>query len=148
LPHVRHLRRDDVALTLTQVSPVQVRDRRFVDLVREVLAETKIDPSRVVLEITEGVLIGNYRRIEIAIVPLAAAGPSRAYTLVSDKRSAELRPSDHYMALLIEGAEIHGLPAAWIATLRAVPTCVASPEVLAGRRFLDDSLASLRRPRD
>jgi EAL domain-containing protein (putative c-di-GMP-specific phosphodiesterase class I) len=39
------------------LSPVQVRDRRFVDLVREVLAETKTDPSRVVLEITEGVLI-------------------------------------------------------------------------------------------
>ena len=39
------------------LSPVQVRDRRFVEVVREVLAETKIDPSRVVLEITEGVLI-------------------------------------------------------------------------------------------
>lgn len=39
------------------LSPVQVRDRRFVDLMREVLAETKIDPARVVLEITEGVLI-------------------------------------------------------------------------------------------
>jgi diguanylate cyclase (GGDEF)-like protein len=39
------------------LSPVQVRDRRFVDLVREVLAETKTDPARVVLEITEGVLI-------------------------------------------------------------------------------------------
>ena len=39
------------------LSPVQVRDRRFIDLVREVLAETKTDPARVVLEITEGVLI-------------------------------------------------------------------------------------------
>jgi diguanylate cyclase (GGDEF)-like protein len=39
------------------LSPVQVRDRRFVDLVGQVLAETKIDPARVVLEITEGVLI-------------------------------------------------------------------------------------------
>jgi diguanylate cyclase (GGDEF)-like protein len=39
------------------LSPVQVRDRRFVDLLRAVLAETKIEPSRVVLEITEGVLI-------------------------------------------------------------------------------------------
>ena len=39
------------------LSPVQVRDRRFVDLVRDVLAETKTDPARVVLEITEGVLI-------------------------------------------------------------------------------------------
>ena len=39
------------------LSPVQVRDRRFIDVVREVLAETKTDPARVVLEITEGVLI-------------------------------------------------------------------------------------------
>jgi diguanylate cyclase (GGDEF)-like protein len=39
------------------LSPVQVRDRRFVDLVKEVLAETNTDPARVVLEITEGVLI-------------------------------------------------------------------------------------------
>jgi diguanylate cyclase (GGDEF)-like protein len=39
------------------LSPVQVRDRRFVDVVKEVLAETGIDPSRVVLEITESVLI-------------------------------------------------------------------------------------------
>ena len=39
------------------LSPVQVRDRRFIDLVREVLTETKTDPARVVLEITEGVLI-------------------------------------------------------------------------------------------
>ena len=39
------------------LSPVQVRDRRFIELVREVLTETKTDPSRVVLEITEGVLI-------------------------------------------------------------------------------------------
>jgi EAL domain-containing protein (putative c-di-GMP-specific phosphodiesterase class I) len=39
------------------LSPVQVRDRRFVALVAEVLAETQTDPARVVLEITEGVLI-------------------------------------------------------------------------------------------
>jgi diguanylate cyclase (GGDEF)-like protein len=39
------------------LSPVQVRDRRFVEVVKEALAETSTDPSRVVLEITEGVLI-------------------------------------------------------------------------------------------
>jgi EAL domain-containing protein (putative c-di-GMP-specific phosphodiesterase class I) len=39
------------------LSPVQVRDRRFVDLMQGVLAESRINPSRVVLEITEGVLI-------------------------------------------------------------------------------------------
>jgi diguanylate cyclase (GGDEF)-like protein len=39
------------------LSPVQVRDRRFVDLVRKVLADTQTDPSRVVLEVTEGIMI-------------------------------------------------------------------------------------------
>jgi diguanylate cyclase (GGDEF)-like protein len=39
------------------LSPVQVRDRRFVELVGEVLKETKIEPARLVLEITESVLI-------------------------------------------------------------------------------------------
>jgi predicted signal transduction protein with EAL and GGDEF domain len=39
------------------LSPVQVRDRAFVQLVREVLEETRTNPARVVLEITEGMLI-------------------------------------------------------------------------------------------
>jgi diguanylate cyclase (GGDEF)-like protein len=39
------------------LSPVQVRNRKFVDVVREILAETKADPARLVLEITETVLI-------------------------------------------------------------------------------------------
>jgi EAL domain-containing protein (putative c-di-GMP-specific phosphodiesterase class I) len=39
------------------LSPLQVRDRRFLDLVSTVLAETKTDPSRLVLEVTEGILI-------------------------------------------------------------------------------------------
>jgi diguanylate cyclase (GGDEF)-like protein len=39
------------------LSPVQVRDRRFVELIASVLAESNIAPSRVVLEITENVLI-------------------------------------------------------------------------------------------
>jgi diguanylate cyclase (GGDEF)-like protein len=39
------------------VSPLQIRDPRFVALVRAVIAEAGIAPSRVVLEMTEGVLI-------------------------------------------------------------------------------------------
>src|SRR5262249_37020147 len=39
------------------LSPLQVRDRTFVDLVTSVLKETRIAPTRVVLEITESVLI-------------------------------------------------------------------------------------------
>jgi EAL domain-containing protein (putative c-di-GMP-specific phosphodiesterase class I) len=36
-----------------------VRDRKFADLVAAVLAENRIAPSRLVLEVTEGVLIDN-----------------------------------------------------------------------------------------
>jgi diguanylate cyclase (GGDEF)-like protein len=41
------------------LSPVQVRDRGVVDLVRSALAESGVPPSRLMLEITEGVLIDN-----------------------------------------------------------------------------------------
>jgi diguanylate cyclase (GGDEF)-like protein len=41
------------------LSPVQVRDRAVVDLVRSALAESGVPPARLMLEITEGVLIDN-----------------------------------------------------------------------------------------
>jgi diguanylate cyclase (GGDEF)-like protein len=41
------------------LSPLQVRDRRIVDLVRSALDESGIPPTRLMLEITEGVLIDN-----------------------------------------------------------------------------------------
>ena len=41
------------------LSPLQVRDRRIVDLVRDALAESGVPPTRLMLEITEGVLIDN-----------------------------------------------------------------------------------------
>ena len=41
------------------LSPVQVRDGTIVELVRSALAESGVSPSRLVLEITEGVLIDN-----------------------------------------------------------------------------------------
>jgi hypothetical protein len=97
------------------------------------------------VDLTEGVLIENYRRIEIAVAPRAEEGPGRAFTLVSEKRSPELLPSDRYMALLIEGAELHGLPADWIVMLRTIPTCTQSPAALAGRRLVDAGLAAMRR---
>ncbi len=39
------------------LSPLQVRDRDFVDLVASVIADSGFEPSRLVLEVTEGVLI-------------------------------------------------------------------------------------------
>ena len=41
------------------LSPLQVRDRTIVDIVRSALLESAVAPSRLVLEITEGVLIDN-----------------------------------------------------------------------------------------
>lgn len=41
------------------LSPLQVRDRGIVDLVRSALAESGVSPERLMLEITEGVLIDN-----------------------------------------------------------------------------------------
>lgn len=105
------------------------------------------------VDLTEGVLIGNYTRIEIAIEPLAGTPcdgttggnhPSRAFTLVADKRAPDLLPSDRYMALLIEGAEHHGLPAAWLAMLRAIPTKAPSLEATAARAIIDAGLSAAR----
>ena len=56
------------------LSPVQVRDRTIVDLVRSVLAESGIAPSRLMLEITEGVLIDNSDEMVKRIEDLRALG--------------------------------------------------------------------------
>jgi diguanylate cyclase (GGDEF)-like protein len=56
------------------LSPLQVRDRRIVDLVRECLAETGIAPNKLILEITEGVLIDNPEEMRKRIEELRALG--------------------------------------------------------------------------
>jgi diguanylate cyclase (GGDEF)-like protein len=56
------------------LSPVQVRDRRFVDLVSAVLTETKTDPARVVLEVTEGILIDDPLIAKARLEDLRALG--------------------------------------------------------------------------
>jgi len=124
----------------------------FANLVRDPDAETygvlydigTDDLAHV--ELTEGVALANYRRIEIEAVPLAAAMPPvRAVTLVSEKHAADLQPSAQYMALLIEGATEHGLPAEWIARLAAIPTVPDTAEAIRVRALMDDVLAHLRR---
>jgi EAL domain-containing protein (putative c-di-GMP-specific phosphodiesterase class I) len=56
------------------LSPMQVRDRKFVDLVAAVLAESRIAPSRLVLEVTEGVLIDNPEAAKSRLDDLRALG--------------------------------------------------------------------------
>jgi EAL domain-containing protein (putative c-di-GMP-specific phosphodiesterase class I) len=56
------------------LSPVQMRDRKFVDLMSAVLAETKIAPSRIVLEVTESVLIDDPETAKSRLQDLRALG--------------------------------------------------------------------------
>jgi diguanylate cyclase (GGDEF)-like protein len=60
------------------LSPVQIRDRWLVDLVAAVMQETEIEPSRVVLEVTEGVLIDNPQETQVRLEALRALGVSIA----------------------------------------------------------------------
>jgi hypothetical protein len=98
------------------------------------------------VELTEGVLIGSYARITLPVVPLAGGAPIVAESLASDRHSADLRPSRTYLALLIEGAEEHGLPSWWIDGLRAVPAEEDGPEERALRLYVDEALHAMRRP--
>jgi diguanylate cyclase (GGDEF)-like protein len=56
------------------LSPLQVHDRAIVDLVRSALAESRVAPSRLMLEITEGVLIDNPEEMVKRIEDLHALG--------------------------------------------------------------------------
>ena len=56
------------------LSPLQIRDRWLVDLVADIMAETGIAASRVVLEVTEGVLIDNPQEAQARLEALRALG--------------------------------------------------------------------------
>jgi diguanylate cyclase (GGDEF)-like protein len=56
------------------LSPLQVRNRAIVDVVRSALAESGMPPSRLMLEITEGVLIDNPDEMVKRIDDLHALG--------------------------------------------------------------------------
>jgi diguanylate cyclase (GGDEF)-like protein len=56
------------------LSPVQVRDAGLVDLVSAILQETGIAPSRVVLEVTEGVLIDDPDEARVRLEALRSLG--------------------------------------------------------------------------
>ena len=56
------------------LSPVQVRDRKLIDTVSDALAESKIEPARLILEITEGVLIDNPEEAKSQLQDLRALG--------------------------------------------------------------------------
>jgi cation transport regulator ChaC len=98
------------------------------------------------IDLTEGVLVGNYQRVEVAVTPLTAPSSATltAFTLTSDHRDPALQPSHRYMELLIAGAREHGLPAEYIAFLRSIPALPETAEAIEFRAHLDDALRRLR----
>ena len=60
------------------LSPVQIRSRGLVELLGTVLAESGMPASRVVLEVTEGVLIDNPEEAQTTLEALRALGVSTA----------------------------------------------------------------------
>jgi diguanylate cyclase (GGDEF)-like protein len=56
------------------VSPLQFRRSDFVETVEHILAETKFDPARLELELTESVLLGNVDTAEAAMLRIKKLG--------------------------------------------------------------------------
>ena len=86
---------------------------------------------------TEGVAIGNYACVDLECVALGDGVQFLATTLSSEQRDASLLPSRRYMETLIAGAEEHGLPAAYVAHLRAQPAVEESADARRFRPLLD-----------
>jgi gamma-glutamylcyclotransferase len=97
------------------------------------------------IDLTEGVLIGNYQRWVVA-AELLDATPARvdAFTLMSERRDPALIPSTRYMALLIDGALEHGLPAEYVDFLRSLPARPPSLSADALQPWIDEAMAALR----
>lgn len=93
------------------------------------------------IDLTEGVLIGHYRRVSVRISTLSApVDVLDACTLTSQQRDPSLRPSRRYLGLLVEGAEAHGLPAEYVAWLRSIPAVEETPDAAAFRALIDGAI--------
>jgi len=102
------------------------------------------------LDLTEGVLIGNYARVEIAVRPLAETTGTivediRAFTFVSEHRREGILPSLRYMQLLVEGALEHGLPPSYVKWLQGLPARAETAEAQLWRPVLDHAMRRDRR---
>jgi len=98
------------------------------------------------IEVTEGVKIGNYDRVEIEAT--AFDRPTEkiaAFALATTKSDPTLRPTSRYMALVIEGALEHGLPTEYVEWLRTVPAGEPTAESLAFRAKIDEAFRLLRK---
>jgi gamma-glutamylcyclotransferase len=100
------------------------------------------------IELTEGVLIDNYRRVVVAAVSLDGTLAVDAFSLATDQHAPDLLPSTRYMACIVAGAEEHGLPADYVAMLRRIPARVETPAAAAMRPVLDAVMGERRRSGD
>ncbi|MFI5397477.1 MAG: gamma-glutamylcyclotransferase family protein [Candidatus Binatia bacterium] len=100
------------------------------------------EPDLEHIELTEGVALGNYRRVAISAAPLSPfpAVQLDAFTLTSEQRDPGLQPSTRYMQLLVNGAQEHGLPAEHVDYLRAVPANPPTAEALHFGQLIDQAL--------
>lgn len=91
------------------------------------------------IELTEGVRIGNYRRVLVPAQPLTNSDGEvvLAHSLSSDRRDPSTLPSRRYMQLLIDGAIEHHLPPEHLDYLRRIPTREESGLALALREQID-----------
>jgi gamma-glutamylcyclotransferase len=81
------------------------------------------DESAEQLDRTEGVHVGVYRRLAVAV--LTPGGEEiAAFTYRSEISRPERKPSRRYLGLLLAGARELGLPAAYVERLRAWPLAV------------------------
>lgn len=79
------------------------------------------------LDLTEGVQHGAYHRLGVQVRPSDGALLS-AFTYHSARSQAGRKPSRRYLGLLLAGARHHGLPAEYVARLRALPLAVDERE--------------------
>ena len=96
------------------------------------------------IERSEGVMLGNYRRVELVVEALTDCedAPRVATSLASERRDPSLLPSTRYMALVIAGALEHALPQDYVERLRAIPAREPTAAARALRPLVD---AAVRR---
>ena len=86
---------------------------------------TSVEADR--LDRTEGVDKGVYRRLAVEVTR-PDGGRIAAFTYGSALSRPERKPSRRYLGLLLAGARELGLPAEWVARLRAWPIAVDERE--------------------
>lgn len=96
------------------------------------------------IDLTEGVLIGNYTRIGVPVMTLGDGERLDAETLVAQQRDPDLLPSRRYLSLLVEGAVEHGLPKKYVKWLRSLPARDEMDQAARLRPMIDDAFRRLR----